>query len=183
MTSRDGREKLAIIESQVRVMSQAIRNALDQTRTPTLQRQPVAVVPLIEDTLLLLAPVLRAKRIAVARDLTAAPSTIAADPRGLQQILLNVLTNAVDALDEGGSIVVAAEAVTDNGGPPGLLVRISDNGKGIRSVCRRFVVLCRDLKLFSQAMVAIDGSKFKAVNSRRGEGTTVEITIGPGEAA
>ena len=41
-----------------------------------------------------------------------------------------------------------------------------DNGKGIRAVCRRFVELCRDLKLFSQAAVAIDGSKFKAVNSR-----------------
>src|SRR6187431_60428 len=41
-----------------------------------------------------------------------------------------------------------------------------DNGKGIRNVCRRFVVLCRDLKLFSQAIVAIDSSKFKAVNSR-----------------
>jgi transposase len=41
-----------------------------------------------------------------------------------------------------------------------------DNGKGIRNVCRRFVVLCRDLKLFSQALVAIDGSKFKAVNTR-----------------
>jgi transposase len=41
-----------------------------------------------------------------------------------------------------------------------------DNGKGIRNVCRRFVVLCRELKLFSQAMVAIDSSKFKAVNSR-----------------
>ena len=40
------------------------------------------------------------------------------------------------------------------------------NGAGIRNVCRRFVVLCRDLKLFSQAVVAIDGSKFKAVNSR-----------------
>ena len=36
----------------------------------------------------------------------------------------------------------------------------------IRNVCRRFVTLCRDLKLFSQALVAIDGSKFKAVNSR-----------------
>ena len=36
-----------------------------------------------------------------------------------------------------------------------------DNGTGIRNVCRRFVVLCRDLKLFSQALVAIDGSKFK----------------------
>src|SRR3954462_15668322 len=41
-----------------------------------------------------------------------------------------------------------------------------DNGKGIRGACRRFVELCRDLKLFSQAAVAIDGSKFKAVNSR-----------------
>ncbi|WP_213959977.1 MULTISPECIES: IS1182 family transposase [unclassified Variovorax] len=41
-----------------------------------------------------------------------------------------------------------------------------DNGKGIRNVCRRFIQLCRQLKLFSQAVVAIDGSKFKAVNSR-----------------
>lgn len=41
-----------------------------------------------------------------------------------------------------------------------------DNGTGIRNVCRRFVELCRELKLFSQALVAIDGSKFKAVNNR-----------------
>src|SRR6202163_1487757 len=41
-----------------------------------------------------------------------------------------------------------------------------DNGKAIRSVCREFIVLCRDLKLFSEAIVAIDGSKFKAVNNR-----------------
>jgi transposase len=41
-----------------------------------------------------------------------------------------------------------------------------DNGQGIRNVCRRFVILCRELKLFTHAIVAIDGSKFKAVNSR-----------------
>lgn len=41
-----------------------------------------------------------------------------------------------------------------------------DNGIGIRNVCRHFVRLCRDLKLFSLAIVAIDSSKFKAVNSR-----------------
>src|SRR6187551_3957427 len=41
-----------------------------------------------------------------------------------------------------------------------------DNGKGIRNICRRFVMLCRELKLFSQAIVAVDSSKFKAVNSR-----------------
>jgi transposase len=41
-----------------------------------------------------------------------------------------------------------------------------DNGKAIRGVCRQFIVLCRELNLFSQALVAIDGSKFKAVNNR-----------------
>src|SRR5450432_3901818 len=41
-----------------------------------------------------------------------------------------------------------------------------DNGEAIRGVCREFVVLCRRLELFSEASVAIDGSKFKAVNTR-----------------
>ena len=41
-----------------------------------------------------------------------------------------------------------------------------DNGPAIRNVCRRFVELCRGLKLLSSDMVAIDGSQFKAVNSR-----------------
>lgn len=40
-----------------------------------------------------------------------------------------------------------------------------DNGEAIRNVCRQFVMLCRRLNLFSQAVVAIDGSKFKAVNA------------------
>ena len=41
-----------------------------------------------------------------------------------------------------------------------------DNGPAIRGVCREFVVLCRRLELFTEALVAIDGSKFKAVNNR-----------------
>jgi transposase len=40
------------------------------------------------------------------------------------------------------------------------------NGAAIRKVCREFVVLCRRIDLLSDASVAIDGSKFKAVNAR-----------------
>lgn len=40
-----------------------------------------------------------------------------------------------------------------------------DNTKAIRLVCRDFVMICRKLDLFSDAFIAIDGSKFKAVNS------------------
>jgi len=41
-----------------------------------------------------------------------------------------------------------------------------NNGPAIRATCRQFVMLCRQLDLFSEAVVAIDGSKFKAVNNR-----------------
>ena len=41
-----------------------------------------------------------------------------------------------------------------------------DNGPAIRATCRRFIDLCRQLDLFSHAVAAIDGSKFKAVNAR-----------------
>jgi transposase len=41
-----------------------------------------------------------------------------------------------------------------------------DNGKAIQKVCREFVLICRKLDLFTDAFVAIDGSKFKAVNNR-----------------
>ena len=41
-----------------------------------------------------------------------------------------------------------------------------DNGRAIRQVCARFVALCRQLGLLADAGVAIDGSKFKAVNAR-----------------
>ncbi len=41
-----------------------------------------------------------------------------------------------------------------------------DNGCAITAVCSRFVSLCRRMKVFSHAVVAIDGSKLKAVNSR-----------------
>ena len=41
-----------------------------------------------------------------------------------------------------------------------------DNGKAIQKVCREFVMLCRKAHLFKNAFVAIDGSKFKALNNR-----------------
>ena len=50
-----------------------------------------------------------------------------------------------------------------------------DNGKAIRSVCRQFVVLCQQLGLFSEALVAIDGSKFKAVNNRDRNFTSAKL--------
>ncbi|HXN68545.1 MAG TPA: IS1182 family transposase [Bradyrhizobium sp.] len=50
-----------------------------------------------------------------------------------------------------------------------------DNGEAIRAVCRQFVELCRRLNLFTRAVVAIDGSKFKAVNNRDKNFTVTKV--------
>jgi len=51
-----------------------------------------------------------------------------------------------------------------------------DNGAAVRAVCVQFVELCRRLKLFTGAVVAIDGSKFKAVNNRDKNYTVAKVT-------
>ena len=50
-----------------------------------------------------------------------------------------------------------------------------DNGPAIRAACAQFVVLCRKLDLFTRAVVAIDGSKFKAVNNRDENFTVAKV--------
>src|SRR5450631_3614309 len=50
-----------------------------------------------------------------------------------------------------------------------------DNGPAIRAVCGQFVELCRRLNLFTKAVIAIDGSKFKAVNNRDKNFTVAKV--------
>jgi len=50
-----------------------------------------------------------------------------------------------------------------------------DNGTAIRAACAQFVFLCRQLSLFKRAVVAVDGSKFKAVNNRDKNFTVAKV--------
>jgi transposase len=49
------------------------------------------------------------------------------------------------------------------------------SGRAIRQVCARFVALCRAMGLLTEASVAIDGSKFKAVNNRSLSATVPDL--------
>jgi transposase len=50
-----------------------------------------------------------------------------------------------------------------------------DNGPAIRAACAQFLELCRQFNLFTRAVVAIDGSKFKAVNNRDKNFTVAKV--------
>jgi len=50
-----------------------------------------------------------------------------------------------------------------------------DNGKGIKNTCRTFIGICRQLNMFTDTLVTIDGSKFKAVNSKENNYTPKKL--------
>ncbi|MCP3851107.1 MAG: IS1182 family transposase [Gammaproteobacteria bacterium] len=50
-----------------------------------------------------------------------------------------------------------------------------DNGKGIKNICRTFIDICRQMNMFTDAVVAIDGSKFKALNSKKNNYTPKKL--------
>ncbi len=50
-----------------------------------------------------------------------------------------------------------------------------DNSKGIKNTCRSFIGLCREMNMFTDVIVAIDGSKFKAVNSKENNYTPKKL--------
>jgi transposase len=50
-----------------------------------------------------------------------------------------------------------------------------DNGKGIKHTCREFIGLCRQMNMFTDVIVAIDGSKFRAVNSKENNYTPKKL--------
>jgi hypothetical protein len=52
-----------------------------------------------------------------------------------------------------------------------------DNGKGIKHTCREFIGLCRQMNMFTDVIVAIDGSKFKAVNSKENNYTPKKLAF------
>jgi hypothetical protein len=68
------------------------------------------------------------------------------------------------------SMSLSTESCNESGQPPNFKTIADfrkDNLEAIKRVCREFTVLCQKLKLFGGQLVAIDGSKFRAVNSRQ----------------
>jgi signal transduction histidine kinase len=126
------REELAIVESQVQRMIDIIRSILDRTRDAPLRRTAVALPALVSEALTLVSAQLSARNLVTRVDVPADLPTVSADAVGIRQVLLNLLTNAIDAMDQPGSIRVTAAVVARNGQRgPCLEVAVQDDGHGM----------------------------------------------------
>src|SRR5262245_46269284 len=128
----DQMEKLSIVESQIQRMIDDIRSVLDRTRDVPVRRTPVDVGMLVADAATLVSTRLTARAIELRTELAEGLPPVSADALGLRQVLLNLLTNAIDATPPNGTIRVSASVARDGQRQrPQLELAVADSGHGM----------------------------------------------------
>ncbi len=120
---------LRSIAAQARRIAEMLRRLLDFVRQAPPAFRPLDVNALIEETLALLRHSFRAARIEVVTHLDPELPPVWADEGQLQQVLLNLFTNAIQAMPEGGRLSVRTELRA--GTPKPIHLTVEDTGMGI----------------------------------------------------
>ncbi len=125
------RERLDTIQAQIERVGDIVRRLLGHTRRPQIHQEPVPLHALAADLQRLWAPNLATHRVSFALDVPE-DCTLYVDRKQMEQIFINLVNNAVDAMPEGGAIRL--EARPDAEAPSGTLrwrLSLSDTGTGI----------------------------------------------------
>ena len=125
-------ENARVIESQARRMADIIHHYLSRTRDVERHYHPVNVNAVVQETLLLLRPVLQAHNVTVTTTLSDTLPALNGDGASLERVFINVLNNAVDAMRQGGTVTVATRGIAPSDtSQPGVTITITDTGVGI----------------------------------------------------
>ena len=122
---------LEIIANEVDRMGKLVRNLLQFSRHAQPEIANLDIRKEIENSLELVEYHLRAQKIEVVRDFAEKLPKIQADRQQLCQVLLNLLTNASDAMPEGGTIIARVRCAESKSGVSGVSIDLIDSGPGI----------------------------------------------------
>lgn len=120
------RHRLGIIDQQIQRLVKTIQDFLAAARIEPRPRRPVQLNALIRDVTTLMLPALAAKGITQEVRLADPLPPIRADEHQIQQLLLNLLSNAVDAMPDGGDLQIETAA-----GDGIVTLMIADSGPGV----------------------------------------------------
>lgn len=132
--SERARRRLDIIKAQIERMTAIIDQYLTRARSSFQPRQRVAINELVGETMELFKPIFEQHRAEVSISLAESLPVVSGDEASLQRVLINLLDNAVDAIEDGGAVTVATRPTdpSDEAGP-GVIIEIADTGAGIPS--------------------------------------------------
>jgi signal transduction histidine kinase len=121
------RERLEVAAREIERISKIVRDYLDSTRPLDPERRATALPKLLEEAIELVRGVAPTERAAVACRVDPALGDVITDPGLLRQIVVNLVSNALDAVDRNGRVSVTAEPAGDDD----VLIMVSDTGHGI----------------------------------------------------
>jgi PAS domain S-box-containing protein len=127
--AEDVREDLRVLHRHAQRVSRIAHGLLSFARQSTGQPTSIELNRLVEDTLLLIEDQLTKEGVGVRRHLAPALPPLWGDVNALQQVLMNLMTNARDALRGQGEIVIETSQASEPSGGVRLIVR--DTGPGI----------------------------------------------------
>jgi signal transduction histidine kinase len=126
------RRRTKIIETQIQRMVDIINNHLARTRGQARTQHPVNVNELVVGTIESLRPVFQQHRVHINTALADSLPLVRGDEVSLQRVLINLLDNAVDAMEDGGRVTVTTRWDIPRGAKQeGVIIEITDTGVGI----------------------------------------------------
>jgi len=134
------RERLKIIESQLDRLADSVKNLLSFTRQPKPQLRPLDVNEILRELIHLSEPWLFSRNVKLFSSLSPGLPRVLGDPTYLQTVFLNLITNALDAMPNGGLLMIKTQEVlpqssSENG--KWLKISITDTGIGITNESKK----------------------------------------------
>jgi two-component system, NtrC family, sensor kinase len=125
-----GARRLEIIERQIDSIVRSVRQLLSWTRQFDLRLEKVDVARLLEDSLTLSSPALQHRHIDVVMDWARKCPPVYADPGYLQQVMLNLINNSMDAMPAGGTLTTRIRFPAPDQEKT-VVIEVEDTGIGI----------------------------------------------------
>ena len=125
------RRPLEVVEREVDRMADLVANLLQFSRLSSQRTSSVDVGEDLVKTLELVQHYFRGRGVEVVQELAPGVPVIQADRQLLRQVFLNLLTNAGDAMPDGGTLSLRVAAGSLEGGRPAVVIEFADTGVGI----------------------------------------------------
>ncbi|MBZ5496204.1 MAG: HAMP domain-containing protein [Acidobacteriia bacterium] len=129
--SGEARHRIQLVQQQIGRITGFVEELLSETRAAVKAHGRVQLNSILRQLLLFLGQHFERHQILIETQLEPSLPEIEADAQQLQQVFLNLLNNAADALPHGGTVRVETRVETDERGRELAAVSVSDNGVGI----------------------------------------------------
>lgn len=126
-------QDLAVIDEEITRLNKTLQYFLDYARPPSAVKKPVDVINAVHRVVQLLSARAHQLHIEIKQSLPDRPIIIQADPDQLQQVLINVIQNAFDAIGINGTVTITVSSQTSG---KAVDIQIQDTGPGIPDAMR-----------------------------------------------